>query len=479
MDKRTFIKLATLGTAFAFTQLLPGGRAFAALTSHPDTAEFLRACQAGDIVLIKKLLAADRDLLRAKDDAGRSGFALALLAGHREAGTFLKDAGYQTDAHEAALELDWPRFKELMEQDEATMANRVNADHPIGGTAMWAAAAGGAGSNIWRVYAQCGDPNVHPRGAAGSSPLQKALLYRDLPTAELTAATLLGNGTDPNPPANIVAPPLHIAAQRGSFELVEMLIRQGAEVKQKDARGKTARQLADEAGHEKVFDLLKRHKKIARTTRSTRLVYDRSGSAYRMPDLQDISQYQRGNLVGMSHRNLDGVKAALDADRRMAHSIATTTEMAVEAGAHMGNRKMVELLLGSGAPYSLPTAVMMGDYAMVKRFLKEDPQRIHERGAHDFALLWYPIIGRCELDMMQLLLDHGGQVEDQHYLGTTALHWASMGGNLEMMDLLIENGADVNRPGRKFGADYETPMQMARDEKTREFLKSRGVRSEE
>lgn len=475
MDKRTFIKLATLGTAFAVSQFIPGGRAIAALAPNPDTTEFLKACEAGNTPLIKSMLASTPNLLQARDDVGRSGFALALLAGQKETGTLLKEAGFETDAHEAALDLDWDRFKELMESDIESMPNRVNADHPLGGTAMWAAAAGGAGTSIWRIYAQCGDPNASPRGSAGSSPLQAALQFADLETAELTASSLLGNACDPNPARNSAQPPLHLAAQRGSYDLVELLIRWGADVKQKDQQGKTARQLAEEAGHEKVYHLLRKHKKIARTCRNSRLAYDRAGNPYQAPDLREIPQYRRGKLVGMSHGNLEGVKAAIDEDRRMAHSIATTSEIAVEAGAHMGNRKMVELLLSLGAPYSLPTAVMMGDYATVKRLLKEDPNRIHERGAHDFALLWYPIIGKCEPDMMQLLLDQGGKVEEQHFLGTTALHWASMAGNLEMMEMLIENGADVNRKGRKFGGKYTSPLQMAREEKAKAFLRSRGA----
>ncbi|MEM7258405.1 MAG: ankyrin repeat domain-containing protein, partial [Pseudomonadota bacterium] len=106
--------------------------------------------------------------------------------------------------------------------------------------------------------------------------------------------------------------------------------------------------------------------------------------------------------------------------------------------AHMGRKELAAFLLKSGAPYSLPTAVMMGDYTTVKRLLNEDPERIHERAAHDFALLWYPIIGQCDLDMMQLLLDKGAKVEEQHYLGTTALHWACIRGPIELTELLLE-----------------------------------------
>ena len=118
---------------------------------------------------------------------------------------------------------------------------------------------------------------------------------------------------------------------------------------------------------------------------------------------------------------------------------------------------------------------MLNDTTTVKKLLDEDPNRIYERGAHDFALLWYPIIGGGDLDMMQLLLDRGAKVEEQHFLGTTALHWASSRDSVEMVELLVDNGADLNRVGRKFKAEGERPLQMAKNEQVAAFLRSRGA----
>ena len=79
--------------------------------------------------------------------------------------------------------------------------------------------------------------------------------------------------------------------------------------------------------------------------------------------------------------------------------------------------------------------------------------------------------------MMKLLLERGALVEEQHFLGTTALHWACLRGQMEMVELLVAHGADVNRTGRKFKAYGERPLQMAKDEKIADFLKSKGARS--
>lgn len=474
-SRREFIKLGTIGTALGCSPFVFNIINVKVFTGIGDSGKFLQACAEGKAEEVKKMLGENSKLIAAKDEVGRSGFALALLAGHSSVAALLKNAGYTSDLHETVLALDWDRFDELAGKDSKTLKKQINAYHPIGGNAMWGAAAGGAGTSIWRIYAKCGDPNYMPKNA-GTSAVQKALRFRDLSTAEMTAATLLGNDANPNVMGDGDQPPLHIAAERGSYDLVEMMIRLGADINKKDKDGKLASQIASQFGHQFVWQLLENHQKIARSTYSSRAAYNADGQAYQSPEMQDLPLLDIIGLVGSSHGNIEAVKKAVETDSRMAHSVATTNEKAVEASAHMGRKKLVEFLLQQGAPYSLPTAVMLGDYTTVKRLLDEDPKRIHERAAHDFALLWYPIIGQCDLDMTQLLLDRGANIEAQHYLGTTALHWACIRGPIELVELLIENGADVNRVGRKFGREPRRPLQMTKDEKIINFLKSKGAK---
>ncbi|MEQ9413332.1 MAG: ankyrin repeat domain-containing protein, partial [Cyclobacteriaceae bacterium] len=258
--------------------------------------------------------------------------------------------------------------------------------------------------------------------------------------------------------------------------MVEMLIRLGADVMRKDQNGKTAVQMVESAGKEGIVTLLNEHYKIPRTHRTSRTAFDIDGNPYNPPSFEDVPLYLRRRLVGQAHGNLEYVQKTVKADPRMAHCVATTSEICVEACAHIGNKKIVEFLIKNGAPYSLPTAVMLNDFTTVKKLLEEDAKRIEERGAHDFGLLWYPVIGRCDLDMMQLLLDKGAKIEQQHFLGTTALHWACMRDQIEMVELLVQNGADVNRVGRKFSATGETPLQSAKDEKIVNYLRTKGAK---
>lgn len=473
--RRNFLKYATTSAAVAYSSIILGEDVFTP-AGKPGVRKFLKACYRGDLELVQRMLTEDAALIEVTDKEGRSGFTLALLAGHQETGALLRKVGYEPDLHESLLAQDWEYYNALVGEKTKATAQRLNSGHPMGGTPMWAAAAGGAGSNIWRVYANGGDPNAALPAGAISSPLQQALRFPDLAVAELTAASMLSNNADPNLAAKGQNTPLHIAAERGSYDLVEMLIRLGANVQSRNRKGKTAAQLAERSGKKEVWNLLRKEQSIARICTTSRTAFDIDGKAYQAPDLSMLPYFKRGNLVGKSHGDLETVKKTIAADPRLAHSVATTSESGVEAGAHMGNKAIVEFLLENGAPYSLPTAVMLKDFTTVRKLLDEDPQRINERGAHDFPLLVYPIIGRCGPEMMALLLERGAAVEAQHFLGTTALHWACMRGPLEVVELLLENGADINRKGRKFSSEGQTPLQVTRNEEVAAYLRSKGAK---
>jgi len=420
-----------------------------------SSARFLRAAADGDRDAVRYLLESDPGLLYARDARGRTAFALALLGHHRAVGELLRERGYPPDLHESALALDWERFETLGGESPG----KVNADHPVGGPAMVAAALGGAGVSIWRVYALGGRPNEV--GASGRSAVLAALRHPDLGTAELTAASLLSNGAEAAATPVEGETPLHIAARRGSADLVEMLVRKGARVEARDGEGLTALELASRGGHATVADLLARHATIPRDHSTSRRAYHADGSRYRAPDLSYHSVLVTGGVVGAAHNDLEATRRSVERYPELTHSVATTTEGAVEGCAHLGRREIVDFLLEHGAPYSLPTAIMRGDVAWARRLLAEDPLRIHERGPHDFALLWYPAIGGGLLDLAELLLDAGCEVERQHVLGTTALHFAAMRGQAELAELLLDRGADAHRVGRKFDPAGQTPIDLA------------------
>jgi ankyrin repeat protein len=118
--------------------------------------------------------------------------------------------------------------------------------------------------------------------------------------------------------------------------------------------------------------------------------------------------------------------------------------------------------LDHGLPQSVCTSISIGDLPRARALLAAHPSAIHERGPHDFALLWYAAIGGGSVEAAELLLDAGVEV-DQESQGTTALHWAADRGQLDLARFLAERGADVDALGYKFDRNGQRPIQLARE----------------
>jgi hypothetical protein len=279
--------------------------------------------------------------------------------------------------------------------------------------------------------------------------------------AEMTAATLLANGADPNAREPGGSSALHAAAARGAHQLVAMLVRKGADPNHRDDRGRAPIELADRAGHRAVVALLENHRRLPRDFNGLRRAVDLEHRPYRSADRSDVDAMTQAAFTGLGHARFDELRREHRRDPRLVHARATTTEMAVDAAGHTGRADICLWLLEQGAPYSMVSAIVCNRRRDVERFLDQEPRRLLERGPHDFPALWYPVIGDAPLDMMELLLDRGAVIEEQEFLGTTALHWAAMDGSIDMVALLLSRGADPRRVGRKFDARGQTPVDLA------------------
>jgi ankyrin repeat protein len=184
--------------------------------------------------------------------------------------------------------------------------------------------------------------------------------------------------------------------------------------------------------------------------------------------LSGVPRARQNEVTGSSHTKLDRVRELVAADRRLVFSVSTDDELAIEACAHTGNRPIIRFHLEHGAPLSLPTAVALGDHDTIRFLLDRDPLLIHERGAHDFPVMWYVALGGGGVETAELLHRYG-VAPDQESLGITALHWCARNDDRELAAWLIANGADVEALGFKFDRDGQTPLQLARTGEHREI----------
>ncbi|GAI46299.1 unnamed protein product, partial [marine sediment metagenome] len=133
----------------------------------------------------------------------------------------------------------------------------------------------------------------------------------------------------------------------------------------------------------------------------------------------------------------------------------------IEAKADMGvaplmvavlynHNDIAEMLIAKGAEKTIYVASAQGDAESVKAFLKKDPNLISALAANTglSALHWAAYQGH--LDVIKLLIENGADVnvrctnEDKTINGITPLFWAISRGHENAAELLINKGADVN-----------------------------------
>jgi len=461
--------LSSITVAFATLACIATGRSPRGAAHRADgtdeTQAFLAAVRAGDELEVRRLLALRPSLAAARDANGLSALLTAHLAGHPEIATLLRSQGLELDLAECVFEEDWPRLKELAARDPQA----PQALHPIGGNLLYAGALAGSGE-LWRLRSLGCDPDAAPRGGSGFTPARAAMEQRTLPGAVIAATDLLSDGGNPNAPQRGGDSVLHGAVRRRSERLVRLVVRKGADVAARDDAGRTAEALARELGWAEGAALLAGHAQLPRDHRASRFLLDANREPVKRPDLSDVPQSLQNQVTGSSHANLEKLRALVEQDRRLIFSISTDAELAIEASAHVGNRDLMRFHLDRGAPCSLPTAVSLGDTAMVRHLLDLDPRLVHERGAHDFALLHYAAIGGGGVELAALLHERGATL-DQETQGLTTLHWSVRRDLPDLTAWLIAKGADLEAVSFKWDRRGQTALQVALADKAERQVK--------
>ena len=453
---------ALLSSACLATHLAAAPRRRFSATGR-DSRALLDAVVAGDLARVRSLLEPDPALARSADERGRSAFALAHLHGHPAIADLLRAAtGLELDVVEAVLAEDWKRVEELAAAEPA----RMQRAHPTGGTPLYAAALVGS-LDAHRLRSLGCDPDLAPEGGTGFTPARGALESVQPGWARISLCDLLGNGGAPNAPQRGGSSILHGAVLRKDEVLVRLAVRKGVAVESTDDQGRTARDLALQIGWEAGAKLLAEERSIPRDNRASRFELDANREPVRRPDLSDVPQTVQSRVTGSSHGKLAVVREHVDRDARLSFSLSTDDELAIEACAHTGARPIIRYHLDHGAPLSLPTAVSLGDLDTVSFWLERDPTLIHERGAHDFPLLWFALLGEeqpgAAIEMAELLVQHGA-APDQETMGSTTLHLCAKHDVRDLAAYLLERGADPGALGHKWHRDGRTPLQMAEEE---------------
>jgi ankyrin repeat protein len=215
------------------------------------------------------------------------------------------------------------------------------------------------------------------------------------------AAELLDGGASVDARDRFGARPLSHAARNGHLEMVDLLLARGAPIDARNLAGATALYFAAERGHAEV---------------AQRLI-------------------ERGADVKLTGRT--GISP-------------------VAAAAYAGSDAIVEMLLAQGADEHAPDetgkppivyAAARAKLDIVKRLLARGVD-VNARYANDLTLLMWAagadekVAEADALKIVTYLLDVGAHIDDRDARGRTALMIAAEGGHGEIVNLLLQRGAD-------------------------------------
>ena len=141
-------------------------------------------------------------------------------------------------------------------------------------------------------------------------------------------------------------------------------------------------------------------------------------------------------LVGNAHGNLERVQEIVVRQPDLMNAKASWNETPIEAATQMGNRPIIDYLIGRGAPVDFFTALVLGRTDEVDKH----PELVNARGIHDLPALYFAAIGG-HVTTAEKLIAAGADVNARSP-AAAPIHGAVMGGSAGMVRLLLEHGAD-------------------------------------
>ncbi len=266
---------------------------------------------------------------------------------------------------------------------------------------------------------------------------------------------VLAAGADPNAPHEGTTP-LVRAVRRGKSYVVDLLCREGAQVSTSDSEGWTPLLWAIDRGEERVVRVLLKQGADANATEP------RHG----------LSALQAA--CGRGESSLAGLLLAHGA--RWEHTDRWGGNCLEEA-AFAGHAEVVELLCEQGMEVQWPlhVAAGLGQRQRVEQLLAQGVDaNLPTRGWKNTPLSY--AVGGGQLEIVRLLAEHGAQVGAKNAVGATPLHVAAGQGHAEIAAWLLEREQSL-----RTAIDNEgyTPLDWSRTDAIRQLLGPTGTATDQ
>lgn len=263
--------------------------------------------------------------------------------------------------------------------------------------------------------------------------------------------------------------PLHIAAQRGEPALVQTLVQAGADVLAKDAKGRVALQLTEDAAVQEILLATR-----ARREQELQLCRDvANGNVNKVknalaqgvnPNALNEDNTQSVLCVAVRGESVEILDALLESGADVAY-VTPNNKSILHVAALTAGEEVIQALLAAGADPMHPgnngatplhDAVWCGNVAAVRALL---PAYQTVGFSPDGKYNGFPVtmaVSQGKVVCVQLFIEAGVDVNDVRFADSPLLHLAAKADNPAVVRLLLEAGANKQARDKegKTAADY-------------------------
>lgn len=210
--------------------------------------DFLNAARKGDVAELEAMLSGDPSLLASRNQMGQSAILLAKYHRQQAAVEFLLSRKPELTLHEACATGALETVKQMV-RDRGRLIDTHSGD---GFTPLALACFFGHAAVAEHLVNQGANINLAATNQMKVAPIHAACAARQFDIVKM----LVANGADVNARQQQGFVPLHAAAQNGDAVMAKLLLDHGADAKVRSDNGQNALDLAMLQGHAAVVELL-------------------------------------------------------------------------------------------------------------------------------------------------------------------------------------------------------------------------------